>query len=76
LPFHVRDWPLDAHDAFEELAGKIQHDGKGCSREESERRAEPMIRSEWARVRAPVVPQPYRNHPKGTERADGSSRRT
>jgi hypothetical protein len=51
LPWRWQDWPLDARDAFEELAGKIQHDGKGCSKEESERRAEPHIRSEWARVR-------------------------
>jgi hypothetical protein len=54
LPFFVAEWRRshpDAWEAFEEKAGQIQHDGAGCSREESERRAEPLIRSTWARVR-------------------------
>lgn len=42
-------WPPAWREWHAELAGRIQFDGKGCSREEADARAEEILRDRFAR---------------------------
>jgi hypothetical protein len=38
------DWPLDWREWWEEIAARIEYDGRGCPRAEAERLAEREVR--------------------------------
>lgn len=48
LPARIRHWPASVREHLEELAGKIAAN-TGCSREDSEARAEALLRERHAR---------------------------